>query len=130
MNYFHEDLIKMKCLNQDIRHEIDERSKELTSIVRKATELDDKYLNKFFLVAIYANWEAFVKNLIGYYIDYLYNYNILKNLHFVSLIIKHEKLFERNLTDINQIKDILKKIAQIKTNPYLNLDKIKFNNEF
>ena len=42
------------------------------------------------------------------------------------MIIKHEKLFERNLTDINQIKDILKKLNHIKTKPYLKLDKIKF----
>lgn len=111
---------------QDITKEIDKRSNELSSIIKKASQLNDKYLNKFFLVAIYANWEAFIKNLIGYYIDYLYTYDLLKNIYFISLIIKHEKLFERNLTDIKQIKDILKKINHIKTKPYLKLDKIKF----
>ena len=111
---------------QDITKEIDKRSNELSTIIKKASQLNDKYLNKFFLVAIYANWEAFIKNLIGYYIDYLYTYDLLKNIYFISLIIKHEKLFERNLTDINQIKDILKKLNHIKTKPYLKLDKIKF----
>ena len=63
---------------QDITKEIDKRSNELSSIIKKASQLNDKYLNKFFLVAIYANWEAFIKNLIGYCIDYLYTYDLLK----------------------------------------------------
>ena len=126
MKYFHESLIKMECLKQQILHEIDERTKELSLIIKKASKLNDKYINKFFLTAIYANWETFIKNSIKYYITYLDNNNILKNHYFISLIIKHAKLFEKNLTDQNQIQKVLEEINQIKLNPQLNADNINF----
>lgn len=54
------------------------------------------------------------------------NHGFLRDSYYISLIIKQEKLFERNLTDQNQINVILEEINNIQTNPKLDLDKIKF----
>ena len=116
----------MERLNQEIIHEIEERTHEFALIIRKTSQLDDYYINKFLLVAVYANWEAFIKNSIKFYVNYLHSHDFLKDPYYISLIIKHEKLFNRNMTDQNQIKVILDEISHIQTNPKLDLDKIKF----
>ena len=55
----------------EIRDEIENRTGELSSIIKRSSQIDDKYVNKIFLVAIYANWEIFIKNCINYYIQYI-----------------------------------------------------------
>lgn len=116
----------MKQLKHEITYEMGERTYELSLIMKKTSQLNDNYINKFFLVAIYANWEAFIKNSIEYYINYLDKHNLLKDSYYTSLIINYEGFLERNLSEPEQIKSVLDLIDQIKTNPTLNSEKIKF----
>ena len=116
----------MNQLKEEIINEIDVRINELSKIIRKTSQIDDNYVNKFFLIAIYANWKTFIKNSLRFYVNYLHNHDLLKNSNYISLIIKYEKLFERNLTDQNQIKIILDKIDKININPKFDTNKIKF----
>lgn len=125
MKYF-QNKIKMNKLKSEVLHEINERTMELSLIIRKSAQLNDNDINKFLLTAIYANWEAFLRNSISYYIDYLTRYDKLKDLQFISLIIKYEGIFNRNLSDQNEIQNVLKRINEIKLNPSFNIDNIKF----
>lgn len=122
----------MDELLEYIVYEKEWREKELDLLLKiviseknevEALEASEETLNvltKYFVPAIYAIWEGFIKDSLVHYSSFINRYpHFEKDIVLITQIVNHKKILKTNYKSFGDKKDTLNNINRVFNNPFM-----------